>query len=174
MNKTLKCLVLCTVVLIILCAIGALLYFVPFTAQIDLTLNTIKLDKDGNAIGTAEIHLEGQRWDYLFQEDRIYLEIDPFDNYKNIVTRSDGEYNIVDRFGKEYYGKDYKIIRFDGWDKEAAVPAMGFIYFDENFDCFAFMGNSLQDDEYYYIASVSGAYTTEELIAFFNGLVPGL
>ena len=48
------------------------------------------------------------------------------------------------------------------------------VYFTEEMDCFAFRGTAMGQNPVYYIGSASGNYTTQEIIAYFNGLVPGM
>ena len=62
------------IVIAVLC-IGALLYFIPWQTNIDLTLQATKLDKEGNDLGTAEITIQGAKYDYLMQSTAIGLDI---------------------------------------------------------------------------------------------------
>ena len=173
MNKILKCILYCTAILLVLVV---LLYFVPLRTRIELTLNAVKLDENGTPIGTAKIHIEGYKLDYLLQDDRMELEIDPFENLERIFlngVNSNKKQDVIERFGKEHFGMDYLSVRFNGWDTVAESTAFGLIYFTEEFECFAFQCKTYQQSPIYYVASASGDYTTAELIEFFNGLVPG-
>ena len=173
MNKIWKCILYCTAIILVL---AALIYCVPSRTRVDVTLNAVKLDEDGTPIGTAKIHIEGYMLDYLLQDDRMELEIDPIENFDRISLRGvngNKQQDVIDRFGKEYFGMDYLSVRFYGWDTFSESTASGLIYFTEEFECFAFQCKSFQQSPVYYVASVSGDYTTDELISFFNGLVPG-
>ena len=80
--KVLKITALCIVAALI---VLACLYFIPHTTTpIDLTLETLKTDDNGNALGTVSITVNGTWEKYLLQEDRLVLTIDDFDHLYNI------------------------------------------------------------------------------------------
>ena len=82
MFKTIKWIIIC--VLLLAVTIGACLYFIPQTTTINLTLETLKTDRSGNALGSVTITVTGTWEKYLLQDDRLVLTIDDFDHLYNI------------------------------------------------------------------------------------------
>ncbi|MBE6976296.1 MAG: hypothetical protein E7439_03765 [Ruminococcaceae bacterium] len=102
----LKIILICAIAIVLL--ILAALYFIPKTTPIDLTLDTLKTDMDGNELGSVSITLKGNRKEYLLQEDRLTLTIDDFDHLYDIrpwVT-GDGDppyFSLTQKDGDDYY-----------------------------------------------------------------------
>ena len=65
--------------------IAVCLYYVPTkSTPIDLTLNALKTDRDGNELGTVQITVSGTLTEYLFRDDRLSLQISPFEDLYDI------------------------------------------------------------------------------------------
>lgn len=117
-----KAIIISAIVLLIAVLTAAGLYFIPQTTQIDKTLTLTKLDAEGNEAGTFEVHITGKKLTYLFQEERMLLEIDPFDNIEDIQAAVSGSPDgkdttgVVSHFGQEY-GKNYNLIYLEGYDR---------------------------------------------------------
>lgn len=166
--------------------IAAAAYHIPWPTKIDKTLTVTKLDIDKNEVGTFEIHITGKKLTYLFQEERYLLQIDPFDNIEEIKTTEvstiDGK-DVTGRpvyFGQEH-GKDYRQLSLNGRDRsDGSLKYVSLtLFYSGDLDRFAF--NCYSDDIIYdsdlvkwsYVGSVSGDYTTEEIVEYFGGLIPG-
>ena len=78
-RKTIKVFSICVICLAVVAAIVVLLYCFPRQTLIDITLDAVKLDEDGNEIGTAQLHLTGRYVNYFILEDQLELSIDPID-----------------------------------------------------------------------------------------------
>ena len=88
-------------ILIILVIIALCIYFVPTkTTPIDMTLNALKTDSDGNELGTVPITVRGTLTEYLFRQDNIALDISPIEDLYDIEQ---WETSIFDSFN---YGPD--------------------------------------------------------------------
>ena len=170
--KVLRITALCIVAALI---VAALLYFVPWSTPVDLTLNAVKLDENGNEIGTAEIHIKGHKLDDLFRDSRLDVDIEPFDVVENaqLVQGSNGSgsittFNFTDVPMMELY--------FTCNDKQENDFTWLHLTFTEEMDCFVL--RLLRDSgNMYYVASSSGNYDTQGVIDYFKdigvSLVPG-
>ena len=70
--------------------VAACFYLFPIkNIPLNTTLNAVKLDADGNVIGTEQITIQGSFKEYLFKDRLMELKVTPFDRLKSI--------NIVDR-----------------------------------------------------------------------------
>lgn len=160
---------------IILVIVAALLYFIPWPTRVNLALDAVKLDAEGNEIGTTQIYIKGFMLNYLFREDRLDITIDPFDDLKYVLLAGDGtgQEGEISRFDNAH-GLVYLWLNLHGWNTRANDTAICQLYFTEEFDCFAFVSHPFGHESVYYVASASGNYTTQQVIEYFNGLVPGL
>lgn len=189
MNKTIRY-VLIAIVLLALVAVAVAVFLFPESTTddetsptdaglfvqstpIDETLQMVKLDTDGNELGTFDVHFTGEYLDYLFDEDCVLLTIDPFDGIKNIKTTDtvNDEDGRITRFGKEY-GLEYCQLILDGDTTYAGRFEFVFIrlYYTEEIDRIALTCYS-NNQEWTYVASLSGQYTTEEIVDYFGGLI---
>ena len=170
--KVLKITALCIVALLI---VAALLYYVPWATPVDLTLNATKLDEAGNVLGTEEIHIKGHRLDYLFRDSRLVVDIEPFDTMKwtKLNDTSNGTGSIFTRKSHTLNTECY-YVNFGAWDTGVNDIATGELFFNEDFDPMVFWYRPFGNKACYYIASVSGNYSTQEIIQLFSDFVPGL
>ena len=157
-------------VLVALIGICSALYHVPIRTKIQATCNAMKLDANGNQIGQVQIILEGYRYDYLFQQDRLNIDIAPFDDWKTFHLTEDvstGKTGLISRF----------------FDKFACVnlytvsPKTGMISFCKLYitDDFGYIALQIADTDetVYYVASANDSATAEQIIQHFQGIVPG-
>ena len=68
----------------VLFTLGVILYLAPFTTNFDKALDAIKLDEDGNVLGTVSLHVQGEVKDYLFRETRFSYELSDFDSLSSV------------------------------------------------------------------------------------------
>lgn len=117
-----------TIISILLAVIflAGVLYHFPWPTRIDKTLTMTKLDADGNELGTFDIHFRGKYLNYLFRDDRMLLEVDPFDNIEDIKTaemsdvRRKDTTGVISYFGQEH-GKDYRLVYLSGYDRSSGL-----------------------------------------------------
>ena len=152
-------------VLIVL-AIVIAIYFIPSITTTDLSLDAVKLDKDGNQIGTVNITMQVQELNYLLQEDRIALNITPFDGLTSFIYEQSaiGEGDVP----KHLFGDVWRLFMGAYDTRQNAMTFLG-VHFTEDFDSFA-----IHTGDVCYVASVSGDRTLQELRELFGGIVPGL
>jgi len=163
------------VITLLVAALVAAVCLFPWPVRIDKTLTMTKLDAEGNELGTFDVHFQGKALNYLLREDLVLLEIDPFDGMKNIRTSDAGnaEDGLINRFGKEY-GQEYCQLTLDAMRTSANANFVFLnLYFTEALDCFALVCHEANGEDFSYVASASGQYTTREIVEYFNGLVPG-
>ena len=160
---------ICVICLVVLALIATMLYCFPRQTPIDVTLNAVKLDEDGNEIGTAQLHISGRYVNYFLLEDKLELQMDPVDGIVQIGKCDDAHlpYSLGDQTGTEYW-----MHSMSGFDPDANSITFGYLVFTKEFDCIAYL-TSTSGKEVCYVGSVSDNMTTQELIDYFNGIVPG-
>ena len=168
-RKGVRVISICVICLAVIAVIVALLYCFPRQTSIDVTLNAVKLDEDGNEIGTAQLHLTGRYVNYFILEDQLELSIDPIDGLMHIKTLDKPG---LPRSLGNYTGTEYWRHFLSAYDATNNIGAFVELYCTEEFDRLAFYVIGVKKNTYY-VTSVSGNYTTREIIEYFNGLVPG-
>lgn len=169
-----KKVILSLICTLILC-LGIFAYFYFFyenRTPINVTLNVVKLDSDGNEIGTAQICISGEKISYFLKEDRLLLNFESFDhlnNFKQIVVY------YKDSIGKIYdYSTGFYYSYFSAYDTTENVPTTCTLIFTDEFDRLALMCQGVGlDYSYTYAGSVSGNYALDDIVQYFRGLVPG-
>ena len=170
LSKTKRIVILCTALLLL---IAALLYFVPWATPIDETLTFVKLNYKGEIIGTYETRMQGKKLRYLFQDDRMLLSFEPFDDLKDIepihfVNQKDG---VIDRFSIPD-GRAWLCLDYEGFNTTNNNEVWLRMYFCEEFDRFAIICHASSFTDVAYITSIKGDYTTEELMEYFDIFLP--
>ena len=150
--------------------VAALLYFVPRSTPVDLSFHVVKLDKNGYDLGTAQVRIQGEMLDYLFQESRLDAEIELADKAADICLIN-GKNGPDEISCTEVNG--YQLLRLAGYfyDKQADTSAFLDIVFTEEMDRFVFY---LPQDKVYYVGSASGSYDTLGVLDYFNSIAPNL
>ena len=127
---------------------------------IDLTVNAVKMNKNGEELGTVQLHINGFYQENLFAKDTVFLEFDDFDRYIYIKTANKTIISFIEtQNGKSIVTLMIGAGEFPGYDMA------GFnLVFSEEFDRFYLQSHTLE----YYIGSVSGNYTAYEIVEYFN------
>lgn len=100
-NRKMAYIVIISVVCVLLIAAG--LYFIPIkSTPIDITMDAVKSDSDGKELGTVPITVQGTITEYLFRNDRIEIEIEPFEDLYDIEQRTT-DFFIDDSDQKGHY-----------------------------------------------------------------------
>ena len=171
MNTKLRKVQIITLVVASIVIAAALLWFIPRSTRIDYTLTTSKIDRFGKEIGTTEIRIAGRKLDYLFQDSRVDFTIAPFDGLVwlkpalHANTNQEGhletamENDILYTF---YYGAHENFSSHDGMTQLR-------LGFSPDMDRWIIINDS---DRFYYVASISGEYSAQELVEYFSILIP--
>ena len=152
-----------SLVLVFLLLIGCFLYFLHRSTPFDLTLNATKFDKDGNEIGTTQITIRGNRLDYLFQKDRVEIEVDPFDEWSRFLQIKDASSG---KKGEIFsYKNKIKWMTFDAVEGDEFASCI--LYFTTDFDHFALyiLGD---EGKTTYLASVGNDHTADKVLDHFK------
>ena len=170
LSKTKRIVILCTALLLL---ITALLYFVPWSTPIDETLTFVKLNYKGEIIGTYETRMQGKKLNYLFQDDRLLLSFEPFDDLKDIEPiRFDNQKDgVIDRFSIPN-GRAWLCLDYEGFNTTNNNEVWLSMFFCEDFDRFAIICHASSFTDVAYITSIKGDYTTEELMEYFDIFLP--
>ena len=154
-------------VLVLLLVMGCILYLVPWSTPISLTLDAAKLDQNGNVIGTAQITINGKRLDYLIQKNRLVIQIDPFDDWDNFMLSDDadtGKKGVINTFADKF--------EYVNLFATSPNPTFCDLYFTRDFNHIAL--NFLNEEgRCLYVASAESKRTPEEVIEYFRAIVPG-
>ena len=144
-----------------------LICILPWTTPVKKTLNAVKLDAEGNELGTVQIQLEGKKRDYLFRTDRFDVDITPFDNFQSfgevlneknvpdVIWKLDGEISYVRS------GLSYK-------DELRPTASSLILAFNRKMDRFILFDMS---EEFRYVASTKEEITSQELLEYFSELL---
>lgn len=148
------------IVIAVLC-LGILLYLVPWQTRVDVTLNATKLDKDGNELGAAQIILQGEKSDYLFQPS--YISLDVTIEGRSVNFNTDGYQNRSGAEIQKYSHFDYYYITLIGYDGQDLC----WLPVNISPDLTRWM---LYDfaNETYYVASVNETDTAQSLWDYFR------
>lgn len=141
--------------------------------KFEKTLSCVKLDSNGNAIGTEQIAIILFADEDLLNSDAHEISITPFGGLPKLI------------FGNELDGSPPKPrkIADEFWCLHWVTPLAsdnlisGQVYYSLDFEYWAFShelpnNESLESKSVYYVASTSETRTTEEIVEFFQGLVP--
>lgn len=162
---------LAVIVLACVLLVGACIYLFPTkTTPLNTTLEATKLDSDGNVLGTTQIPMQGAFKKYLIKDSMMELSIASFDGIKNIIF-----YNDYDHFGFKPIAFD-TFYRYSGtaWENASGEMLWVHVFMSQDFEYWAFrMDVHNSDENVYYVASLSGERTVEEIVQYFKGLVPG-
>lgn len=172
---TKKVLIITALCIVAVLIVAALLYFVPKVTPIDVTLNAVKLDEAGNELGTVQIHIKGNKLDYLFQESRLDVQIDPF--FSKLGFHLPDNHNGAQICANSVEDVQIKYAVFGGWT--ASNPEYIAIHFTEEMDYISLIHTCFGEGEgtretVYYVASANGKYNTQEVLDFFNNTIGGV
>lgn len=146
------------------------LWTFPFMTPVDLTLNAVRMDHEGNVTGDAMIHVQGTRYDYLFQMPRLDVNITPFDGHYDIYAATfTSDYGDVVGAVRSYESDEYEFVTYAGMYEPKNDMFIGTLGFSPDMDQWIFCNKTYG---VYYVSSVSGEYTAAELAEYFHWLMP--
>lgn len=142
--------------------VAAALYFIPKTTPVDVTVDAVKMDKDGKELGTLQLHITGQYREYLFRQSQLDLKIDDFGNYMHIQGFGFHTIDLPDR--------DFRMGSIVLGAYQVAENRMCTLYmvFTDDYDHFVICDGGSNNTEYAYVASVSGQFTAKEIVQSIN------
>lgn len=152
--------------------IGALLWFIPHSMRVEHTLRFSKFDHHGKELGTTEIRISGRKLDYLFQDSRVDFTITPFDG---LVWIKPAMYGNTGTEGRIATAMENGILytHYYGCLEDASAQGDDMTQFRLGFspdmDRWIIINDS---DRYYYVASISGNDSAQELVEYFRILIP--
>lgn len=172
MDKKIQVVKIISCIVVGIAVIAALLWFVPRSTRVDHTLSASKFDHHGDLVRTTEIRISGRKLDYLFQDSRVEFTITPFDGlawiepvlYAN--TNQEGHLSTApenDILYTFYYGFPTNPPVYNDSMTQFRLG------FSPDMDRWIIINDS---DKVYYVASVSGNYSPQELVEYFRVLIP--
>ena len=152
---------------VILLVIAAIVCFLPRSTRISQTFNAVKLDQNGSEICTVEISVSGQKLDYPRKDPRLIISIAPFDIYDRIqaaewVDQPKGYIRI-------YPGTDLWHTSFSAARNDTKEIDDFYLFISPEWDRFAIVDFH---SNIYYVSSVEGDYSPQELFEYFRILFP--
>ena len=149
-------------IVVLMATISTLLFLLPRTTKIDYTLNTTRFNAQGEQTGDIQISVYGQQKKALFRDPQIELSVEPFDRlaWLKVIT--------ADEEASPYRHEDLQFFFYSAadWTGKVVMVTVGF---DANMDSWIFVNHTRQ---VYYVASVSGKYSPQELVEYFRVLIP--
>ena len=138
------------------------LYNIPLSTPVKLTLDAVKIDDEGNSLGTVQIVMSGAKLEYFFKPSRIDVYIHPFDGVVGIkpVDNTQGQIEAFPR-------RDFLFAKYYGTDEITGDTVFCELGFSKDMQQWIIRNNSKHVS---YVCSADGAYTAQELIQYFNGL----
>lgn len=79
-----RILIISGIIAVLLILAGCLYFFPIKITPIDITMDALKTGFEGEEMGTVQITVRGTLTEYLFHDDRISLEITPFEDLYDI------------------------------------------------------------------------------------------
>ena len=136
----------------------------PRTTKTDYAINAFCFTAEGEPAGDFQITAQVTKKEMLFREPQLEFSIQPFDRLTWLkVVEAEGE-NPVNKLDEIQY------LFFSAGDNVLAdTAAMLTVAFDADMDRWIFVNHSRK---VYYVGSVSGDYSAEELTEYFISLVP--
>lgn len=154
------------VIVVFLIIAVVLVCVIPRFTRVNITLNATKINAQGEALGTYEIFLHGNRLDYISGNSALDVSISEFDDMIQFIPF--GRDNTGTKITTEP-GSDIPCARYSAWDSKSDTVVDFDIGFSPDMDRWIFINT---DDKVYYVSSVSGTYTSTELMEYFSNLIP--
>jgi hypothetical protein len=134
--------------------------------HIDMTIDVGRLDDRGYEIEKVPFDITGYYRDYLFKTDVLYLDMEPVK--KNLSWIQGAESASIFWVEKEEYNCTMMYTLVCGYSSSSnSIDVFDFVTTDE-FDRFII---TWEDEGVFYAGSVSGKYTSREIVEFFNQFV---
>lgn len=132
----------------------------PKFTPVDVSLQATKLNEKGETLGTYEIHIRGNRLDYLFADSALDVSITSFDDLSGFKCHGKIETTP---------GTDICYVLYSASNSATDDVAFFEIGFSPDMDRWIFLNTT---DKVYYVASVNEQYSIQELIEYFRPMIP--
>ncbi len=155
---------------ILLVMIGLIVYWNPPSTPVSYKFDAVKIDADGNELGNFTIELSGRKIEPYFDNPRLDLTMTPFDGQSDLVTESDTAKFPGAEIVKHRSGA-FLTIDCGVFDRSENYYKSIELCFSPDFDRWVYheIGG-----EVYYVGSVSGNDSVEELYDYINPLITGI
>ena len=147
------------IVVVVLVA-AALICMIPRFKVVDATLLATKITHRGEVLGAYEIVLNGTRQDYLFGNPVLELSVAPFDILRDFVAESE----IRIAAGGEICYALYSVVNTETNNVDVLR-----ICFSPDMDRWLILNDM---SLICYVSSVSGDYSAEQLMEYFDPVIP--
>lgn len=140
----------------ILVIVAAILCFAPRITRFDQVMTAVKLDAQGNQLGTTNFRVQASKYDYLFRDSRFSCWIPDFDTLRSFERKESVSQNTqaycFTVIGVVTSSDSYVILD---------------LYASPNLDRWLLWN---QKDGTYYVASSDPELTAAELVSYFQDL----
>ena len=146
---------------VLLCVAGAIL-LIPRYSPFQLTLNAVKLDAQGNNLGTAQLQMRGSVYEYAFRPKQMEVAIADFDGFTGVgeSTSRSGSYTEI----MQSPIASYEYITMYALSRETGQMEFLTLAFTADLDWWMLLTSPTEA----YFACVSGNTGTEELVDLFR------
>ena len=149
-----------TICIVIVSIIAVALYIwgwhIPQKTEFELTYEAEKIEGVSTVLKKLQVNIKGCKYNYLFHDDAYEITLEPFDDYVDIKPR-----NTV------YFVNDHRgWASFDAYNTKQECITTVYLHFTDEMDRLLVQVHG----ETYYAGSVSGKYTSEECISYYQGL----
>lgn len=152
----------------LLAIVAVLICVIPRFTKVDITLHATKTNSQGESLGEYEISLQGNRLDYISGNASLDISVSPFDELSQFIPIRNANTNI-DGLIKTEPGTDILCVHYSAWDNKTDAFVVYDIGFSPDMDRWIFVNAT---EGIYYVSSVSGAYTSQELVDYFHSMIP--
>lgn len=165
-----KTIIIATVAILLVLAIAVCV--IPIPMKFQPTIQAIKLDNEGNQLGTVELQLDGWVTRSLFRKHLWSLTILPFEDYpKAKVNISNVSEDILGGYQKTSFV--IAAITQEMFSEGGDGNAYGFhVAYTDDLEFWCIRVDTDETPGYYYLGSASGQASTEELMEIFHYRLP--
>ena len=164
-----KKLLLIIPIVFIIVLVGLVIYWNPPTTALSFKFDAVKIDENCTERGNFTIELSGDMIKPYFEDPRLDLTMVPFDGMQSLDTSDSSSTFEGTRIEKHPSGA-FLMIDCSTWDRAANHPRFIRISFSPDFDRWVYHD---MEDDMYYVGSVSGNHTVQELYEYFKPLITG-
>lgn len=156
------------------------LHFIQIPTPYEHTMKAVKLDAQGNEVGTVDISISGTAMRSLSHLGRIVAKVSPFDG----ISGFDIDSNDYEQHFNEEFLHHTSVVADIGsvedimdaiTNESASLNSSSYVYYvntSEDFDRWLIHVAVDGTEHFYYLASIDNQYTTQELLDFFKAKLP--
>lgn len=136
------------------------------SVNIDKTIDAVRMNERGREIETVQLDITGYYQDYLFKKDSIGLAITPSKNSLSSLETGNG----APMYWNELKRQNLTFIQILVCGHNSATQVSEILIFmtTDEYDRFIIAGESMG---FFYVGSISGSYTAQEIVTYFNAFV---